>query len=43
MSALNKNLKPNFEAAVDDYVNALLYMWSDYDTEDPSFTPIYGY
>lgn len=43
MSALNKNLKPNFEAAVDDYVNALLYMWSDYDKEDPTFSPAYGY
>ena len=43
MSRINKNLKQDFERAVDAYVNALLYMWSDYDTEDPAFTPIYGY
>ena len=43
MSTLNKNLKPNFEAAVDDYVNALLYMWSDYDKEDLAFSPFYGH
>ena len=43
MSKINKNLKQDFEKAVDAYVDALLYMWSDYDNEDPSFTPIYGH
>ena len=43
MSTINKNLKQDFEKAVDAYVDALLYMWSDYDNDDPSFTPIYGY
>ena len=43
MSKTNKNLKQDFEKAVDAYVDALLYMWSDYDNDDPSFTPIYGY
>lgn len=43
MSARNKNLKPNFEAAVDDYVNELLCMWSDYDKDDPAFSPFYGH
>lgn len=43
MSKINKNLKQDFERAVDAYVDALLYMWSDYDNDDPSFTPIYGY
>jgi hypothetical protein len=43
MSNINKNLRQDFEKAVDAYVDALLYMWSDYDNDDPSFTPIYGY
>ena len=40
MSTINKNLKQDFEKAVDAYVDALLYMWSDYDNDDPSFIPI---
>ena len=43
MSTINKNLKQDFEKAVDAYVDALLYMWSDYDNDDPAFTPKYGY
>lgn len=43
MSKTSINLKQDFEKAVDAYVDALLYMWSDYDNDDPSFTPIYGY
>ena len=43
MSKTNINLKQDFEKAVDAYVGALLYMWSDYDNDDPSFTPTYGY
>ena len=43
MNARNKNLKPNFEAAVDDYVDELLCMWSDYNKDDPAFSPSYGY
>lgn len=43
MSTINKNLKQDFERAVDAYVDALLYMWSEYETEDPSFTSTYGY
>lgn len=40
---MNSELKKNFDNAVTAYVNALLYMWSDYDTEDPIFSPAYGY
>lgn len=43
MSERNTNLKQNFDDAVDAYVKELLAMWSDYDTEDPAFTPNYGY
>lgn len=43
MSARNKNLKPDFEAAVDAYVEELLCMWSDYDKDDPAFSPFYGH
>lgn len=43
MSNTNISLKKDFESAVDAYVDALLYMWSDYDNDDPSFTPNYGY
>lgn len=43
MSNINKNLKQDFDMAVDAYVDALLYMWSDYESEDPAFTPNYGF
>lgn len=43
MNKKNSELKKNFDNAVTAYVNALLYMWSDYDTEDPIFSPAYGY
>ena len=43
MSKININLRKDFEKAVDAYVDALLYMWSDYDMDDPAFTPNYGY
>lgn len=39
----SKELRKQFDEIVDKYVNKLLYMWSDYDGEDPSFDPSYGY